>query len=140
MILNQITNTGRRRFLSLMSGISAGLLITDGKRVSAAKNDLKQILEAVEAEKIIQSHPKRHPAISWQQIGDSAVLNKKGKEDPLCRLNRTGTIIWNACNGRYSPSDLAHIVYRSFQIDAHQAHMDCLCFLAALNSKGAILL
>ena len=97
-----------------------------------------QIIEAIEAEKLIESHPKRHPGIRWQQVGDSTILHKKGKEDPFCRLNRTGTIIWNACNGTYSPWDLAHIVHCTFQIDAHQAYVDCLCFLALLNAKGAI--
>jgi len=138
MIRNQLINAGRRRFMGLVSSISAGLLISDGKRVSAAKNDCKQIIEAIEAEKLIESYPKRHPGIYWQQVGDSTILHKKGKEDPFCRLNRAGTIIWNSCNGTYSPWDLAHIVHRTFQIETHQAYVDCLCFLALLNAKGAI--
>ena len=96
--------------------------------------------EDIETEKILHSQPKKHPDIHWKQIGQCAVLSHYESEAPIYRLNRAGTIIWKACNGQLSSSQLANLLSRTFQIDAHKAHIDCICFLAELSSKGAILL
>ena len=85
MLLDQITNTGRRHFMKIMSGIGAGFLITDGKRVSAAKKDIKQMVEGIETERILRSHPKRNPEIQWKEIGDCAVLNQKDNRNSFCK-------------------------------------------------------
>jgi hypothetical protein len=53
-------------------------------------------------------------------------------------MNQTGQIIWEGCNGKNTPRDIAGLLEQRYQVTAEEAYIDCLTLLADLRKRGAI--
>ena len=127
----------KRRFIGLMSGLLSGFFFCRPGRTRAATSDIKHVLGNIELESMIRSTPRKNPAITWKQNGETTLLVREGSH-PLLEINRTGKMIWDACNGKNTPEDISEIVQRTFQVDTHKAYVDCLFFLRRLITRGAV--
>jgi hypothetical protein len=101
---------------------------------------IKKILGKIEIETIQNTQPLRHPSILWESRGDSIRLYKKEKRTTqyLGDMNQVGKTVWQACNGNNTATDISNLVHQKYLVSPHQAYVDCICFLDALKSKGAI--
>ena len=132
--------TGRRRFISLLSGIFSGLLLTKPGGVQATKSDIKQFLANIETDLLERSRPSKHPLVTWEHYGDGIRLygKQQGETRPFCALNRVGKTIWEYCNGRNTPREISGLIHQKYLVSQQQAYVECLSFIAVLNTKGAI--
>jgi hypothetical protein len=123
---------------SALAAAGAGLF--SPAEAKAAKGRIKGVLSQIETDTLIRSTPKRTEGFSCRTEADGPVLINETIHKPVCRLNPTGRFIWRLCDGTKNPDDLSRIVSRYYNVDPHQAFVDCLCFLSALKAKGAICL
>jgi hypothetical protein len=135
---NQLTN--RRRFISMTSAMLSGLLLTKPGGVQATKTDIKEFLKNIEIDLLERSKPSKHPAIAGEHYGDGIRLYKKnpGKKIPFCALNRVGKTIWEYCNGKNTPREISELICQTYLVSRQQAYAECLAFIAALKTKGAV--
>ena len=132
--------TDRRRFISLLSGIFSGLLLTKPGGVQATKSEIKQLLKNIETDLLARSRPSKHPSVTWEHYGDGIHLYKKRhvKTRPFCALNQVGKTIWEYCNGRNTPWEISKLIHQEYIVSHQQAYVECLSFIAELNTKGAV--
>jgi len=82
--------------------------------------------------------PRRHPNVLTTQAGNDVVLN-----DPRTRmvhlLNVTAAAVWNLCDGRHTPDEIAQSIKMQFLIPAAQdVDADVRDLLARLNQSGLL--
>lgn len=132
----------RRRFISMVSGMLSGLLLTKPGSVRATKSEIKQFLANIETDLLARSKPSKHPAVTWEHYGDGIRLYKKNqvKNIPFCATNRVGKTIWEHCNGLNTPWEISAFVHQKYLVSRQQAYAECLAFIAALKTKEAVLL
>ena len=129
---------GRRWFIGLITSTSTGLLLYRPGWVNASKSSLKTVLGHIEVDVLRKSKPRKLAEMATRRSGEAVTFFKKESARPLFEVNRTGKTIWEGCDGKNTPLDIAKIVSRTYQVDGHQAYVDCLFFLSVLNAKGAI--
>jgi hypothetical protein len=132
--------TDRRRFISLLSGIFSGFLLTKPGGVQATKSDIKKFLANIETDLLERSRPSMHPAVTWKHYGDGIRLygKQQGETRPFCALNRVGKTIWKYCNGKNTPREISELIHQKYLVSQQQAYAECLSFIAVLHTKGAI--
>jgi hypothetical protein len=132
--------TDRRRFISMVSGMLSGLLLTKPGSVQATKSEIKQFMANIETDLLERSKPSKHPAVAWEHYGDGIRLYKKNqvKNTPFCALNQVGKTIWEDCNGRNTPWEISKLIHQKYLVSRRQAYAECLAFIAVLNTKGAV--
>jgi len=130
----------RRGFICILSGLLSGLLFVSPDRVQAKKTKIKNLVANLEREILERSTPRRHPSITWNSYGSTTKLymKTKGETRPVCTLNHAGKTVWDACDGENTPRGISRLVHQKYQVSSHQAHVDCLAFLARLKRVGAI--
>lgn len=130
----------RRRFMGVVSGVFSGFFLFGSGRAQTSKTEIKQILDNLVVESLIDSTPRRHPDVYWTPTGKDALLYRSGCLQPIAEINETGRMIWKRCNGKDTPRDISAVIAQTYQVDSHQAFVDCLLFLAVLKAKTAILI
>jgi hypothetical protein len=132
--------TDRRRFISMVSGMLSGLLLTKPGGVQATKSEIKQFMANIETDLLERSKPSKHPAVAWEHYGDGVRLYKKNqvKNIPFCAMNRVGKTIWEYCNGKNTPRKISALIHQKYLVSRQQAYAECLAFIAALKTKGAV--
>ena len=139
MNMPKIPIHSRRRFLGTFSAlVSAGALLFGPGEAKAAKSQIKNVLNEIETDTLIRSTPKKTEGFYCRTEDGSSFLINDSIPKPVFRLNNTGRFIWKLCDGTNNPYDLSRTVSRFYNVDPHQAYVDCLCFLATLRAKGAI--
>jgi len=129
----------RRRFLGTFSAlVSAGAWLFGPGEAKAVKGQIKDVLNEIETDTLIRSTPKKTKGFYCRTEDGSSVLINENTPKPVCRLNKTGRFIWKLCDGSNNPYDLSRMVSRFYNVEPHQAYVDCLYFLATLRAKGAI--
>jgi len=131
-------NNSRRRFIGLSTGILSGLFLYKPGRAKTTKADIRHLLDRIELDTLMNSTPRKSPSYVLRQRHNKIILLPKRRNHPSIQVNSTGKMIWDRCNGRNSPSEIAKAVCRIYDVDPHQADVDCLCFLATLSLKGAV--
>ena len=131
-------NESRRWFIGLSTGILSGLFFYKPGRAKATKADIRHFLDRIELETLMNSTPRKSPSYVLRHRHNKIILLPKRRYHPFIQVNSTGKMIWERCNGRNSPSEIAKAVCRTYDADPHQAYVDCLCFIAALSLKGAV--
>ncbi len=123
-------------------GLISGILLANSKELSAARQERRDLLGQLEMEILRMSRPRRNPSIMCRRAGEETMLyrEEKGKEIPICRMNPTGLMIWEACDGRRSLSDISRLIIEQYQVTPYQAQLDTFSFLALLKKTGAITL
>ncbi len=130
---------GRRGFMVSLAGLLSGFFLASPKRVKARKPEIKDFLRNLEMEVMEKSRPRRQPSIVWSSDCEAkTVLSRKGEVRSICALNRAGKTIWEGCNGKNTPKDIAGLLQQHYDVTAEGAYLDCLTFLVDLKKKGAI--
>ena len=82
--------TDRRRFISMVSGILSGLLLSKPGSAQTTKSEIKQFVANIETDLLERSRPSKHPAVAWEHYGDGIRLYRKNqlKNIPFCAINR----------------------------------------------------
>ena len=124
----------------MLTGIFSGLLLARPGSAQATKSEIKKFLWNIEADLLENSRPLKHPAITCKTQGAMISLYKKqkGKLRPICVMNQAGQIVWEGCNGKNTPRDIARLLKQHYQITLREALTDCLTFLADLKKREAI--
>jgi hypothetical protein len=142
MKIKKNTSKCRRYFVATLLGLFSGLMTPRPGRALASKIKIKKLLWNIESEILERSRPFRHPAYTWKCSGDKIFFYFKGKSKPrpLFTINPVGRTIWEGCNGKNTPNEIANLLHEHFLVSPHKAYIDCLSFLAVLKDKGLILL
>lgn len=132
----------RRHFIFTVTGILGSLLIPGKGNCVHLKGSLRDFVGEIELANLQKARPAKDPGITAQPRGDTLRLYKseKGQRRILCDLNKSGALIWQACNGQRTPREIAARLQEAYQVSDRQAYVDCLCFLTELKSKGALTL
>ncbi len=132
----------RRHFVCRLIGLASGAMLAGPKELRAAKEETKNMLGQLELEALKSSRPRRNPSIMCHRAGEEMTLyrEKRGKEIPIYRMNPTGRMIWEACDGRRSLSDISGLIAEQYRVTEYQAKLDAFAFLALLKKTGAITL
>ncbi len=139
MIKQRAPSPSRRRFLGTFSALVSTVPWLFGPSdADAAKRRVKGVLTEIETDALIRSTPKRTVGFLCRDEGGSSVLMDGHRIEPVCRINKTGRLIWRLCDGTRNPHQISQILSRVYDVDPHQAYVDCLCFLATLRKRGAI--
>jgi len=130
----------RRNFLLRCSGILAGLLAPVTAGGAARKRDLKSLLRTIEMESLPSARPVRirrvddaQAASVGRQIAAHGVLSAG-----TVQLNPAAEFIWQSCDGRNTPSDIARAMCNRFAVTYPQAYADTLCFLVELSNRNLV--
>ena len=132
--------TSRRRFISVFLGLIPGALLAGPEVLRAAKHETKDLMRQLEIEILQSSRPRKNPEIMCRISEDEFTLYRErgGKRNSLCKMNRTGNMIWEACNGNRSPKEISEFITHSYQVTEHQARIETLTFIDQLRQIGAI--
>lgn len=130
----------RRQVITALFGVFPGLLFAKPAGALTTKSKIKHILGKIEAERWERSRPSRHPSFTWKSDKDTTCLFLKGAPDlrPLFTMNRVGRTIWEGCDGTNTPGEISKLIREKYLVSSRKADTDCLSFLAALKTKGAI--
>ena len=130
----------RRSFIHRLMGLVPVILLARPKELRAAKQETKDLLRQLELEILKSSRPKRNPAIMCRTSGDETTLYRErgGKRGPICSMNPTGNMIWEACDGSRHLKEISRLILERYQVAENQARLDTLVFLVGLKEIGAI--
>ncbi len=137
---NENLGASRRRFMGVVSGAFSGFFLLGSGHTQTTRTEIKQILDNLAVESLIDSTPRRHPNVYCKRKGERAFLFRSGCLQPIAEMNETGRMVWKRCNGKDTPRDISAVITEAYEIDAHQAFVDCLLFIAVLKAKNAILI
>ena len=129
----------RRRNILALAGLLPGVLLGTPKQLQAGKQKLKPFLNKLELENSIRLKPVRLlTATCNDEENGMSVFYMPGKQAPLFGLNRTGKIVWDACNGENTLKDIASLLSQKYEVTSKQACLDVFVALRDLRSKGAV--
>ena len=138
MHATKTSSYSRRRFLGTVSGLVSGLISLGTGTIMASENEFRQFLNTVESDALMQSTPEKKSAWLKRRQKDRYLLVSKENSQPMLQLNETGELVWELLDGNKTPLQISQYVCRYYQVDPHQAYVDCLCFIALLMRKGLI--
>jgi hypothetical protein len=132
--------TSRRSFMCRLMGLIPGVLLANPKELRAAKQKTRDLLGQLEMEILRTSRPKRNPSMMCRASKEGATLCEKrnGEEIPIYMMNRTGYMIWKACDGSRSPKEISQLIFERYRVSEHKTQLDTLHFLALLTKAEAI--
>ena len=132
----------RRRFISSFIGLIPGILLASPKNLRAAKHETKDLMRQLQIEILISSRPKKNPEIVCHTWGDESTLyrEREGKRDQICRMNQTGNVIWELCDGSRYPKEISELIAERYKVAEYQARIETLAFIAQLKQIGVITL
>ena len=130
----------RRHFICRLFGLASGAMLAGPRELRAARQETKNVLGQLELEALKCSRPRKNPSIICRRAGDETTLYRKerGEEIPIYRMNSTGLMIWEACDGRRSLSDISRLIVEQYRVTEYQAELDAFAFLALLKKTGAV--
>jgi hypothetical protein len=134
-------HTERRRFISAVSGLLAGLFLPAASKAELSKRDcIRQFIRNVETDNWHQARPRRQPGSLLQSGPAGFVISTAANGRPItvCSINRTGAAVWQACTGSNSLRDIAAILSRKHAVPQSRAYVDSLCFLIDLHRRGLV--
>ena len=134
------TVKSRRHFMCRLVGLASGVVLAGPKELRAARQETKNVLGQLELDALKSSRPRKNPSIMCRREGEETTLyrEERGEEIPIYRMNLTGRMIWEACNGRRSLSDISRLIIEQYQVTPYQAQLDTFAFLALLKKTGAV--
>jgi hypothetical protein len=132
----------RRHFMCRLVGLASGAMLAGPKELRAARQETKNVLGQLELEALKSSRPRKNSSIMCRRAGEETTLyrEEKGEEIPIYRMNPTGLMIWEACDGRRSLNDISRLIIKQYRVTSYQARLDTFSFLALLKKTGAITL
>jgi len=136
--INETTSKSRRRFLGTVSGLMTGAMALGVSDAKAMKTQIRHLVNDIEADSVIRSTPRKKRDIFLKKVDGHYVLCDGKTSKPVLELNHAGQIVWKLCDGNKSPLEISQILHQFYFVEPHQAHVDCLCFLAELNRNGLI--
>ncbi|RKY62474.1 MAG: hypothetical protein DRP95_01495 [Candidatus Latescibacterota bacterium] len=125
--------TDRREFIKTGLILGAGLMLLRGTPVWGVGRK-----EKTDGRKLLGSFPKRSPYFDSRPDGDGLVLVPLGGGEPVYRLNRVAGAIWEACDGRHNPKQIAEMLTRRFEVSEDVCLRDTLELLSVLYQEGLI--
>jgi len=130
----------RRGFISAVMTIVPGVFIINSGDLSAAKKRGKELLNRLEMERLESSMPKREMLILSDTVGDKTTIYREmgDKKIPVCSMNDTGKIVWEACDGTHSFKDICRLIVDRYQVTETMARRDILAFLEGLKKTRVI--
>lgn len=130
----------RRHFVCRLAGLASCAILAGAKELRAARQETKNVLGQLELDALKSSRPRKNPSIMCRRSGEETTLYREenGKEIPIYRVNPTGRMIWEACDGRRSLSDISRLIIEQYQVTEYQARLDAFVFLAFLKKTGAV--
>ncbi|RKY59458.1 MAG: hypothetical protein DRP94_03480 [Candidatus Latescibacterota bacterium] len=123
--------TDRRQFIKAGLVLGAGIVLLRGAPV------LGRIGKDV-PRSLLDSFPRRSPYLTSRPDGDGLVLVPSGHEEPAYRLNKVASAIWELCNGRHSPRQIAKVLTGRFEVSEDDCLKDVLDFLSLMHREGLI--
>jgi len=135
-------SVSRRSFISAVMVIVPGISAVNLGDLRSAKQRGKEFLSGLEMEILKSSMPKRGTLISSDTIGDKTTIYREmiDKKMPVCSMNNTGKMIWEACDGTHSFKDICRLMVERCQVTETCASRDILAFLSGLKKIDAITL
>lgn len=121
--------TDRREFIKTGLVLGAGIVLLRGAPALG---------RIVSVGKIEDSLPKRSPYFTSRSEGDGLVLVPLGKEEPAYRLNKVASAIWELCDGRHSPRQIAKLLTRRFDVSEEVCLRDTLELLSLFQREGLV--
>jgi hypothetical protein len=86
---------------------------------------------------MMKTYPIKTSDTAYRVISDKAVL-VNFKNSYFFSLNPVGTFIWERCDGRHSPDEIAAELAHEFEVTLEEAVKDCLEFLHSLLENGLL--
>ena len=83
-------------------------------------------------------NPRRNSQLAWRSIGPDTLIVDTRINKEVHRLNETGQILWNLCDGEHNLDDLALALKNEFDIELEEALLDVNSFLEDLNKRGLL--
>lgn len=120
--------------MTTLGGILGVLLFSRGSDARVARTELKGLMNTIEFEALREKKPTRLPIL----IRTSDTVHIQGDPSPIFKLNDSGRLIWDACDGHHSLEDICRQLHTSFSIPLHQARNDAFEFLMVLHTKHLI--
>lgn len=132
--------SSRRGFLSGLIAAVTAVCLGRPSHAHAVKADVKSLLSQLEFEALKTGRPRRMPHFRCSGSEGKAFLwtESGGIESPMCALNETGRLIWEACDGNHTADEISRSVHDTFLVAHHRARVDVLDFLWSLKVRGAI--
>ena len=94
--------------LADMEHVSQGTDLTDEERETSFENNFR---------------PRQRADIKTRLVeGEMVILDRVG--GLVHQLNKTGTYIWNRCNGKYTPAEIAAQLCEVYEVDQETALRD----------------
>ena len=128
-----------RRNILAMAGLLPGALLGLPRQVKAGKERISPFLLKLEMENMASLKPVKVPSITCGQNDDGmSLFYKNGHPAPVFALNRTGTAVWNACNGDHTINDIAAALSRHYEVSPDQAFVEVFGILRNMQHKGVV--
>ncbi|MFC1570505.1 PqqD family protein [Candidatus Omnitrophota bacterium] len=81
--------------------------------------------------------PFKNPDIVARNDQKEALLFDPSSGNMLC-INKTGTFIWELCDGTHTVEDIVEGITKKQEVDSKRAEEDCSAYLTELEKAGFI--
>ncbi len=126
----------RRGFLCVLLAMIQGVLFVGPRELRAAGRGARDLVERLDTEGLASSRPQRESWVSSGMMGEETTLYR-GKR-PLYRMNRTGRMVWELCDGNHRPQEISRSLVQRCRVSDARAERDLFFFLRELKRVGAI--
>lgn len=75
--------------------------------------------------------------VLWRQLDDQVLVLDVPRSRYL-RLNRSGSVLWQALTTPRTTADLVDVLVRTYDLDDQRARADVAAFLSALSERGLL--
>jgi hypothetical protein len=85
----------------------------------------------------MKAYPIKTSDTAYRLISDGAIL-VNFHNSYFYNLNPVGTFIWERCDGRHTPDEIAAELVDEFEVTLEEVVKDCLEFLHSLEENGLL--
>jgi hypothetical protein len=83
----------------------------------------------------LKAKPARNPYVSWKKTKKGVLIFARWKK---IDLDKTGTTVWEACDGRNTVGDIAQILHEKYMMSVSEAETSLSVYFEQLVKKGLV--
>ncbi|MBW6485880.1 MAG: PqqD family protein [Syntrophobacterales bacterium] len=128
----------RRNFLAIAGGVAVMLPITKSPTPANVYEHLQGLWSWYETEDLLNGMPVRQSGVSLHKGDAFPVLSGPGRG--LIRLNPTAVRIWEMCDGKNSPANIARTISENCDVSPGVCFKDVIIALRTFKRQGLIVM
>jgi hypothetical protein len=126
----------RRNFLAVLGGVAVTVPTAQLPTPANIYEHLRGCWSFYETGELLNGKPVRKDEVALYRNDSHAVLCEAGRD--VMRLNNTASRIWELCDGKNSPAEIAHVLSKEYDVSPSACFNDVVISLRTFRREGLI--